>query len=158
MKYIILFIPLIILAAAYPNFKGAATIQNQTDTLSPKPVIAYKPGMGDFMLGIQMHHSKLWFAGKAGNWQLAGFETREIQEGIEDIQQYCGDRHDLTAMDKFVPVLETIHVAINQKDTTLFKSTYTMLTNSCNSCHRSSHHEYIVIKTPEIPPFSNEVF
>ena len=49
---------------------------------------AYTPGLGEFMSGIQVHHEKLWFAGKAGNWQLADFETGEIRETIDDIQKY----------------------------------------------------------------------
>ena len=39
------------------------------------------------MTYIQIHHSKLWFAGKNQNWELAKFELDEISETIEAIKK-----------------------------------------------------------------------
>jgi len=51
--------------------------------------VSYKPGFGEFMGGIQVHHEKLWFAGTNQNWKLAGFEIHEIKESMDDIRKYC---------------------------------------------------------------------
>ena len=44
---------------------------------------AYSPGLGEIMALQQMRHSKLWFAGDARNWGLAGYELDELKEGFE---------------------------------------------------------------------------
>jgi hypothetical protein len=33
----------------------------------------------------QMRHTKLWFAGNARNWDLAGYEFDELKEGFENV-------------------------------------------------------------------------
>ena len=48
----------------------------------------YVPGLGEFMTATQMRHSKLWFAGQAGNWALASYELDEIKEGFADITRF----------------------------------------------------------------------
>lgn len=45
-------------------------LQNRIDSLEQKLANTYKPGFGEFMSGIQAHHSKLWFAGQNENWNL----------------------------------------------------------------------------------------
>ena len=52
----------------------------------------YLPGLGDLMnTSMQLHHTKLWFAGHADNWELATYELKEIKETIEDIQNFSPD-------------------------------------------------------------------
>ena len=47
---------------------------------------------------------------------------------------------------------------IAQKNISAFKSGFTILTNSCNTCHKATQHEFNVIKIPDSPPFSNQEF
>src|SRR5262252_11185565 len=49
---------------------------------------AYAPGLGELMSLQQMRHTKLWFAGQAGNWDLAAYELDELGEGFDDIVKY----------------------------------------------------------------------
>src|SRR4051812_46176182 len=44
----------------------------------------YAPGLGEVMSRVQQHHAKLYFAGKAENWDLASYELDEIKEGLDD--------------------------------------------------------------------------
>ena len=62
-------------------------LQNRIDSLEARLTHTYSPGFGDFMRSIQVHHSKLWFAGMDGNWKLTAFELHEIDETIEAIQK-----------------------------------------------------------------------
>jgi hypothetical protein len=48
--------------------------------------------------------------------------------------------------------------AIVQKNITRFNSSYMLLTNTCNSCHRATKFEFNVVKVPDTPPFSNQSF
>ena len=58
-------------------------LQNQIDSLRSRLDSSYTPGLGEFMLSIQEHHAKLWFAGKNGNWDLANFEIDEFGKPSE---------------------------------------------------------------------------
>src|SRR5215469_11885844 len=70
-------------------------LQQQVDTLQQQLRNVYAPGLGEFMSGIQVHHEKLWFAGRAENWKLAEFEIGEMQEAVDDIKKYCTDRPEV---------------------------------------------------------------
>ena len=111
------------------------------------------------MSNIQAHHSKLWFAGQNENWKLADFEVQEIKETFEDIQKYPKRKKrkpDVTVM--INPALDSVSIAIGQKNPALFKSSYIQLTNTCNNCHRAVKFEFNVVKIPDTQPFSNQDF
>jgi hypothetical protein len=137
---------------------GTTSLQTQIDSLQRKLDKTYKPGLGEFMSGIQVHHAKLWFAGEAGNWALADFEIKEIQEAIEDIQVYCADRPEVASIPMINPALDSMTRSIGAKDVLRFKNSYNLLTNSCNSCHQVTRHAFNVIQTPAVPPFTNQAF
>ena len=133
-------------------------VQNRIDSLEKKLAAAYKPGFGEFMSSIQVHHNKLWFAGQNQNWKLADFEIHEIMETIDDIQKYQTERKESKVIAMIIPALDSVNAAIEQKNPVLFKSSYILLTNTCNSCHRAVQFEFNVVKIPDNPPFSNQDF
>ena len=133
-------------------------LQSRIDSLEQKLSDTYKPGFGEFMSGIQAHHSKLWFAGQNQNWRLADFEVHEIMEAIEDIQKFQTERKESQMIGMINPALDSINNAIQQESSLLFKSSYTLLTNTCNNCHRAADFEFNVVKIPDTQPFSNQDF
>lgn len=133
-------------------------LQSRIDSLQQQIDKSYKPGFGEFMSSIQVHHEKLWFAGINQNWKLADFEINEIKESLEDIQTYCTDRPERKSLTMIDRPLDSISYAIQQKDEALFKKNFITLTNTCNNCHRTTEHEFNVIKIPDTPPFSNQEF
>ena len=133
-------------------------LQSRIDSLQQQIGKSYKPGFGEFMGSIQVHHEKLWFAGINQNWKLADFEIGEIKESLEDIQTYCTDRPERKSLTMIDRPLDSISYAIQQKDEALFKKSFITLTNTCNNCHRTTEHEFNVIKIPDTPPFSNQEF
>ena len=133
-------------------------LQSRIDSLQQQIDKSYKPGFGEFMGSIQVHHEKLWFAGINQNWKLADFEIGEIKESLEDIQTYCTDRPERKSLTMIDRPLDSISYAIQQKDEALFKKSFITLTNTCNNCHRTTEHEFNVIKIPDTLPFSNQEF
>ena len=133
-------------------------LQQKVDSLEKKLANTYKPGFGEFMSSIQVHHAKLWFAGQNQNWQLADFEMHEIAETLEAIQQYQSEREESKKVDMLKPSLDAVKDAIDKKDVALFNSSYLLLTNSCNNCHKAVNFGFNVVKIPEAPPFSNQAF
>ncbi len=133
-------------------------LQAKVDSLQQQPDKSYKPGLGEFMSSIQVHHEKLWFAGTNQNWKLADFEINEIKEALADIQTYCTDRPERKSLTMIDAPIDSISRAIQQKDEIAFKNSFITLTNTCNNCHRATEHEFNVIKIPDTPPFSNQEF
>jgi len=133
-------------------------LQTRIDSLENMLNDTYKPGFGEFMSSIQVHHNKLWFAGQNQNWKLADFEIHEIMEAVEEIQKYQTERKESKLIGLITPALDSLNAAIQQKSPALFKSSYISLTNSCNNCHRATEFEFNVVKMPDNPPFSNQDF
>jgi hypothetical protein len=133
-------------------------LKNQVDSLQHEVNSAYKPGLGEFMSDIQVHHEKLWFAGTNNNWKLADFEVHEIKESLDDIKQYCTDRPEVKYIGMIDQPLDSVISDIQQQDLTKFKGSFILLTNTCNSCHHETNHGFNVIKIPDTPPFSNQDF
>jgi len=137
---------------------NTARLQTEIDSLQDKLAHTYRPGFGEFMSGIQVHHAKLWYAGSAGNWGLAQFEIDEIKESLENIKEYCTDRPEVTSLPMIDAPMDSIGNAIKGQDVARFKNSFTQLTATCNNCHRATRHEFNVIKLPDSPPFSNQEF
>jgi hypothetical protein len=158
MKYIPLVIALSMFAACNEQKASSAKLQAQIDSLKSKLNNTYKPGFGEFMSSIQVHHNKLWFAGENQNWKLADFEIHEIQETIEDIEKFQTEREESRKIGMIKPALDSVIAAIEQKNSTLFKNSFVLLTNTCNNCHRATNFEFNQVKIPDNPPFSNQIF
>jgi hypothetical protein len=133
-------------------------LKAQNDSLQ-KQVEAIKPGLGELMLTIQMHHNKLWFAGKANNWPLAQFEYDETLEIVKQAEEIETDRKEVKLFPTMIyPQLDSLQNAIKLKDSKKFEGTFVALTNACNGCHKEVHFEFNSIKIPDQPPFSNQDF
>ena len=133
-------------------------LTSRMDSLEQKLSRSYKPGLGEFMFNIQVHHAKLWFAGENQNWKLADFEIHEIMEAIDAIQQFNTDRPEIKSLRMINVPLDSVNAAIQQKSVASFKSSFTLLTNTCNNCHQATEHGFNQIKIPDSPPVSNQTF
>jgi len=155
MKYL----PLVLLLGFFFACNSDTTVlQAKVDSLNKQLAQTYKPGLGEFMSVIQVHHAKIYFAGKNENWPLADFEIGEIKESIEGINKFCTDRPEIKSLPIIYPALDSVNNAIKSKNSLRFEKSFVLLTNSCNSCHQTTNHAFNVIKVPEIPPFSNQDF
>ena len=158
MKKCIFIFVMISFAACENTYVPNKDLQSQIDSLQSQINHSYKPGLGEFMSMIQVHHEKLWFAGTAQNWQLADFEIHEIMEAVDDIKTYASDRPEVKNMVMLQPAIDSVNNSIQQKDVAVFKRNFLTLTNTCNDCHKSVDYNFNKIKIPNTPPFSNQVF
>jgi hypothetical protein len=133
-------------------------LQARIDSLEKELADTYKPGFGEFMSAIQVHHAKLWFAGQNQNWKLADFEITEIIESLSGIKKYCTDRSESKVISMIDQPIDSVSNAIQIKSLAQFKNSYIILTNACNRCHQATNHEFNVITIPGNPPFSNQDF
>lgn len=125
---------------------------------------AYTPGLGEIMSLQQMRHQKLWFAGQADNWELADYETDELEEGFADAMHYHpthkSSPEPLTrAIPTYVdaPVQE-LRAAIGKRDRAQFETAFDALTAGCNGCHRATRFGFNVVVRPRANSFANQDF
>jgi len=138
--------------------KEVQQMQSTIDSLEKQLHSTYKPGLGEFMTGIQLHHSKLWFAGQNQNWPLADFEIHEIQESLDDIGEFCKDRPEVKSIGMLKSSIDSVTGAISQRNLQSFKNSFSALTNTCNNCHKATDHGFNVVIIPTNPPVSNQDF
>jgi len=158
MKYAVILILALSLFSCNQQSNKIKVLQNRIDSLETQLAEVYKPGFGELMTNVQSHHSKLWFAGKYQNWRLAKFEIKELNEIVADILKYQTERKESQYIKMMNPALDSLNIAIEQKNKILFKTSYTLLTNSCNECHLLTNFEYNIVKIPDSSPFSNQDF
>jgi hypothetical protein len=156
MKYLAVIMSLVIFSCNQTGDTKA--LRARIDSLESLPSHNYRPGFGEFMSSIQVHHNKLWFAGLNQNWKLADFEVHEIMESLDAIREYQRERKESGLTTMLNPALDSINAAIQKQDASLFNSSYMLLTNTCNNCHRATKFEFNVVKVPDKPPFSNQDF
>jgi hypothetical protein len=154
---------LVLLFSCNDNASKIKELQSEVNALNAgndslkKLISLSKPGLGELMLDLQIHHNKLWFAGREENWALAKFECDKMLE--VSTQALVTDRPEVKL---FKPMLyshlDSIKKAIKDRDVHEFTESFYSLTNACNSCHKNTHFEFNKIQTPEHPPYSNQDF
>jgi hypothetical protein len=144
--------------ACNPESRKVGELQTKIDSLENRLNQAYVPGFGEFMSSIQVHHNKLWFAGINRNWQLADFEIHEIMETVGNIQKYQTARKESKEIDILLPVLDSVGASIRTGDEIAFRKNFNVLTETCNTCHKQNDFGFNVVKIPDSPPFTNQVF
>ena len=141
---------------------GAQAASMQRHAATSRAVAPPGPGLGEIMSLQQMRHSKLWFAGSAGNWPLANYELDELNEGFDDVHRLF-PTHDGVALTPLLSVIERsampdLAKAIEAKDAARFATGFDALTAACNDCHQAAKHGFIVIQRPTSLPYTNQDF
>lgn len=158
MRFALCITLLALLFACQPATDHSAALQSRIDTLEVQMANTYKPDFGFFMLRMQQHHTKLWFAGEKQNWTLAEFQITKIIETVGAIKLYETDRKESQMLDMINAPIDSVYHAIQQKDLAAFKRSYTLLTFTCNNCHKAAKFGFNVIKIPDTEMFGNQDF
>jgi hypothetical protein len=147
-----------LLAGCNSHKEEAQSLQPQIDSLRLLLNKAYKPGMGELMSNIQLHHSKLWFAGENQSWQLAEYNESLIRSAFNKIQLYHGSQPEAKAAFMIFPAMDSLSKAIAEKNKGAFERSYTLMTLTCNNCHMVTSHPFNVITIPKTPPVTDQDF
>jgi hypothetical protein len=133
-------------AIAQSDFKPSSTVKE------------YVPRQVEIMSAAQLQHLKLWFAGKAKNWDLAAYELLQLKDSlVQAAVLYPGiPASNLTTL---MAPLQSLSDAITAKDGRRFVSAIGELTDGCNACHRSMERGFVVIRLPsDREPPANQLF
>ena len=126
-----------------------------------------EPEESDYELAVamsrmQVYFNKLWFAGKAENWELAHFYAHEVEETLEEIIEHNveDDGINVSNLAKIMTAqpFKKLEKSVKKEVLADFETAYTGMMRTCNQCHQASEHSYIQIKIPTMPAFDNQVF
>jgi hypothetical protein len=153
-------------APAAPAVKGAPAASSATAAPGARPgltILEFKPAMDDLMtMLIQPRHIKLWYAGQAKNWILAGFELNELRDALgrvgQTIPKYRNFSVDATVSSIFVDKMKAVDAAIRSQNPMQFNAAYADMTEACNTCHQGMEHPFLVIKVPDAAFYPDQVF
>ena len=98
---------------------------------------AIQPGLGTVMIEYADRYSRLYFAAKAGNWDMAKYQLDEMTE-IQEVGETTrpGRAPMLQAYEK--GFLEPLDKAILAQDSKAFDAAFAQATDGCNGCHAAS--------------------
>ncbi len=123
---------------------------------------AYHPELGEQMLGLQIRHARLWFAGEAGNWNLAAFELQEIKEAFDAVVEQ-NPEHAIFQPQRLADILPAMTKApitalrdsIDHSNRAEFEKAFDGLSAACTGCHHVAGNDFLVIQRPKTPLLDN---
>lgn len=120
------------------------------------------PELGQQMLELQIRHDRLWWAGQAGNWNLAYYMVSELGETLRGIEQTNGDAPELqpaklseVMLEIMNPAIRGVQDALAKKDKAEFAKSFDRLSASCNACHATAGVQFLHIQRPQTPLLDN---
>lgn len=116
------------------------------------------PRLVEVMGMAQIEHLKLWYAGKAKNWDLAAYELRQLTNSLAEAAIFypAVPVSNVTTMkEPLLSVADAIAAGNDRK----FAASMRALTDGCNACHSSMGRGFIAITVPTggQPP-ANQIF
>jgi len=127
------------------------TLKTSNGNLTLGQIAGIQPGLGTVMIEYGQRYYMMYYAAKAGNWELAKYqlkEAREIQEVGETTRP--GRAPLLKAFE--AGYLDPLDKAIDAKDWNQFQTAYNNGVIGCNNCHTSTGYPFIQFTLPPSPP------
>ena len=145
---------------------GAPAGASAAAPAAPRPgltILEFKPAMDDLMtMLVQPRHIKLYYAGQAKNWRLAGFELNELRGALarigRTIPTYRNIGVDTAVASIFANSIKSVDAAIKASDSAKFAAAYGEMTAACNACHTGMEHPFLVIKVPDGAIYPDQEF
>jgi hypothetical protein len=118
------------------------------------PPPAYRPGVGDLMVGsVQPRHIKLAAGGQAKNWAYAAYTLHELGESFDRLARTFPNIRQMPTADLIASTtkapMAALDAAITAGDAERFKTAYAQLTDGCNACHIQTGRNAVVIRVPD---------
>ena len=114
-----------------------------------------QPGLGVIMQEIGRRFTAIFYAARAGNWDLANYELKELREAQEVAEITRPKRKDalISFEESFLgsdtdPTEGTLQDAINKKNFIAFNKSFKSAVNGCNGCYQSTGFSFIKYRLP----------
>jgi len=135
----------------YIKYPEAMPLANKVDV-----IWSIQPGLGTVMIEYGKRYYIMYYAAKAGNWDLAAYELKEMRE-IQEVGETTrpAKAKMLKAFEE--TYLDRLEEAIKAKDFARFEEAYNAGVKGCNACHAATGHPYIKYTLPKISPPMPEI-
>ncbi len=158
-RRVVLFTAALCIAAATPAIAGDGKVESPAGDQAAKMTA---PELGQQMLELQIRHNRLWWAGEAGNWNLAYYMVSELGEALRGIEATNGDAPELQpqklseVMPRIMnPAIQTVQQALAQRKKVAFRQAYDKLSAACTACHKEAGVDFLQIQRPKTPLLDN---
>jgi len=108
------------------------------------------------MSKLQYFMHKTGLALKAENTRLAGFYVHELEETIEELEDFGRYKsHDIGKLTEklLMPEFEQLEKQVKHGQAAAQWRAYENVINSCNGCHKATAHEFIRIEFNSANPY-----
>ncbi len=118
---------------------------------------AIQPGLGTVMLEYANRLARLWYAGNAGNWDMAKYQHDEMLE-IQEVAEITRPARSAALKAFEITYLAAIDKAIAAGDRAGFVKAVAAATGGCNTCHKISSgtnwksYQYVSVQIPKTDP------
>lgn len=139
---------LLALACAYLGYRTYALSQ-EVAFLKPR-AIPYD--VREVMARKLLYADKTWHAGRARDWQGAGWYAWQVRRMAGEIAEagLTNANGPLAELEQaiFLPTIEPLIDAMRANDASAFEARYRDMVAACNACHAATDHAYVRIAVP----------
>ena len=130
---------------------NAAAPAKESKNLTSGQISGIIPGLGTVMLEYSHRFYIVYYAAKAGNWNLAAYELHEMLE-IQEVAEATRPERAAALKAFEDSYLSKVEESVKAKEWKKFDTSYKKAVVGCNACHSASGHGYIRYKIPSTPP------
>ncbi len=128
-----------------------APIKTEHGDLTVQQIANIQPGMASTMLEYAARFSGIYYAAKAGNWDLANYELSRATE-VQKIAETTRPRNAQMLKDFEQVNLVPLGKAITGRDFDVFQTAFNRTVEACNTCHNATGNPFIKFALPANPP------
>jgi hypothetical protein len=127
------------------------TLRTKHGNLTLGQIAELPPGLGTVMMEYGNRYYVMYYAAKAGNWELAKYQLKEARE-IQEVGETTRPERAplLKAFER--SYLDPLDKAIDAKDWSQFETAYNKGIEGCNDCHVATGFPYVRFTLPPGSP------
>ncbi len=128
-----------------------AVIKQSHGNMTLGQLAEIQPGLGTVMLEYGTRFWNIYYSAKAGKWDLANYNLKEMIE-IQEVGETTRPARAAMLKAFETSYLDQLNATITKKDFASFNTTYNNTISGCNGCHAANGFAYIQYQLPSSPP------
>jgi len=138
-----------------------ASLQREIEQLK-RQIKQLQPDITEAMLGLQIRHARLWFAGESGDWELAAFQVHGLQDGLDGVVDIYPEHAALQPerLGDILPAMmgapmKTLRASVDNKNKAEFERAFDGVSVACTGCHTVAGFTFLQVHRPKTSLLDN---
>jgi hypothetical protein len=127
------------------------TLKTSHGNLTLGQIAELPAGLGTVMMEYGQRYYEIYYAAKAGNWELAKYQLKEARE-IQKVGETTRPERAPLLKAFESSYLDPLDKAIDTKDWNQFETAYNKGIEGCNNCHAATGFPFVKFTLPQSPP------